>query len=168
MNDKTAAPYYYASGERVALEPDADHVALDLGTAPARSRSKTATAMPRAELQQRGRMLNDSVLLVTGAAPAGHASLQLPVFRSGSTLLVALPEVRVEDDDPESLRRLHAWLAAEPGRADVTDQVPGRITLRAGPVYGHDGVTLAREVVERCGVQSASPRLLRVTPGPKR
>ena len=156
MSNKITTPYYYARGERVALEPDTGHVALDVGTA------------PQAALKQRGRMLNDTVLLVAGVAPAGCASVLLPVFRSGNTLLVALPEVRVEDDDPEHLRRLHAWLAAEPGRADVTGQAPGRVTLRAGPALAHDGVTLAREVVEHCGVQSASPRLLRVTPGPKR
>lgn len=179
-------PYYYAGGERVTLEPDPAHVALQLnaaGAADAATRSRSRGAPERIEkrraaLGPQARDLGAGVVLLDAAArcaaddadDADDATTEarLPVFRSGSTLLVALPEVRVEDDDPQAMARLQAWLREGPGRAEVVESRPGRLTLRAGPTLAHDGVALAREVVERCGVASASPRLLRVTPAPKR
>ncbi len=170
MDHKTPSPaaalYYYASGQRVVLELATTHLALDL--------SATHGAQ-RAALGHAGRELSAHVVLFDSAtAPqrqalaAAPGAVALPVFKSGGTLLVALPEVRVEDDDTQALERVACWLADQPGQGRVTDSRSGRLTLQAGPALAHDSVALAREVVERCGVASASPRLLRVTPAPKR
>ncbi len=154
-------PFYYASGQRVELELDHEHTALDLSQ---------ASAAQRKALQPLGRAVSATVLLLNSQArahvhPASTpGALPLPVFKSGAALLVALPEVRVEDDDPAALARVVAWLCAEPGHGSVTDKRAGRLTLRAGPALHFGAVTLAREAVERCQVASASPRLLRVVP----
>ena len=164
--DPSAALYYYASGQRVALELDTAHLALDLSA---------LRGAQRAALGRAGRELSAQVVLFdTASAPdakamaAAPGAVALPVFRSGSTLLVALPEVRVEDEDAEALERVSCWLAEQPRQGSVTETRNGRMTLHPGPALDHDSVALAREVVERCGVASASPRLLRVTPAPKR
>ena len=152
--------YYYADGQRVLLQADPHHAAYDLQD----SRQQRAQAAG-------GRMLNAHVWLVAlntddseSSMPASPPAQRLPVFRSGAMLLVALPEVRIEDDDPAHLLAVQHWLAADHQRAALLAHQPGRMTLQAGPALAHDGVTLARLVVEVCGVRSASPRLLRVSP----
>jgi hypothetical protein len=152
------ATYYYAQGERIGLEPDSAHVAVQ--RPPASAPKRRAAPLPAA-----GRALGGDVWLhAAGEAPP--TGQRLPVFRSGRTLVVALPEVRVEDEDPTALARALQWAQEAEGRAELLEARPGRLTLRAGPALDHDGVALARELVERCGVASASPRLLRVSPPP--
>lgn len=162
MSPAAAATYYYAQGQRIVLAPDAAHVAI-LRAPPATAPKRRAAAAGADAGHVPGQALGHHVWLHDAAdtLPAGQ---RLPVFRSGRTLLVALPEVRVEDEDPAALARVVQWLEHAAGRAEAVEERPGRMTLRAGPALAHDGVALARALVEQCGVASASPHLLRVGP----
>src|SRR5262249_20778682 len=102
--------YFYASGKRVPLEVESSVWALDTEALAA---AMIADAVRERILADARRLRGKYVLArVPGAVldslRAAHA-VQL-VYRSADAMLVALPEVRVEESRPEKLRRLRDWL----------------------------------------------------------
>src|SRR5262245_30818249 len=102
---KSKKPYYYAGGKRVTLEPAADVVAL--------AEARLAEKLPDLRLEVVGRSTRlpggDLRLIPCDALPSDtlarlrEAGVTQPVFRKDGANLVALPEVRVEDDDEAKL-----------------------------------------------------------------
>lgn len=119
----------------------------------------------RVMLEREADVASATLLRASRGADAALPAL-LPSYRAEGAQLVALPEVRVEDADEAALARVARWLAQEPAAGEVLSARPGRLTLRPGAALQGDSVALAREAVERCGVASASPRLLRISKKP--
>ncbi len=87
-----------------------------------------------------------------------------PVFRQDNATLVALPEIRIEDDRAATLAEVRKFAA---GKARPSaDDTEGRLTLHPLSDDGSDAVTLANELVERYKPTSVSPRFLRVVSSP--
>ena len=163
---KSKKPYYYAGGKRVVLEPAADLVAVDA----ARLAEKLPELASDAALRA-GKPLRDGIRLVQRATLAPEtlqrlrtAGVTQPVFRQGGAVMVALPEIRIEDKGAAKLAAARKFAA---GKIQAnTGAAEGRSTLQLLSKDGGDAVTLAKELVEHCHLTSVSPRFLRVVPGP--
>lgn len=89
------------------------------------------------------------------------------VFRHGGTLLVALPEVRVEL--PEAQRgQLDSMARVGPIRSEVEDAGAGSVVMRPLSGRGVDALQLANAVHERLHPELAQARFLRMIPSPRR
>jgi hypothetical protein len=89
------------------------------------------------------------------------------VFRHGGTLLVALPEVRVEL--PEAQRgQLDSMARVGPIRSEVEDAGGGSVVMRPLSGRGADALQLANAVHERLHPELAQARFLRMIPSPRR
>jgi hypothetical protein len=164
--------YYYAGGRRVELTPADDLLAID-------ERRLSEGAVPDAlwdEPMKSRRPLTGGISLVDVADLGGNAAeltktlkqaraLQ-PVYRADGAILVALPEVRVEESRPAEQRRLEEWLEAHAGSATVESRQEGRVVLKPPSGYGGDAVALANHLAEEVKPEMAQPRFLRVTPRP--
>lgn len=162
-SEKTS--YYYAGGKRVPLNRAADLIAVDV----ARLESQLPDLLASDSGLRAGRPLRDGIRLLErdSLSPATITRLQdagvtQPVFRAQGSIVVALPEVRVEDGSATKLAKARA--AAE-GKAKA-DADEGRLTLRPSSDNGADAIALANELVEQLDVASATPRFIRVVPRP--
>ena len=157
--------YHYAAGERVPLIIERDWLAVDsrrLDSAEFAKRRQSA-------LRNGSKALNRDVFLVKRkAVPALElAFLERigaihPVFRSKGALVVALPEVRVEESTPRRLKALRDWLEQHGDMAEVVQERGGRIDLRPTSGRGLDALTLANLLSEQVGPEMAQTRFLRV------
>jgi hypothetical protein len=153
--------YYWAGGRKVPLEASSD-VAIDLGS-PAGQQLTGA-------LRDGGRRLSSSLVMVprsAAVAALGEGGTSArgvhPVFRSeDGSLVVVLPEVRVEGSDPEKLAALGRSLTT----ATVKDQTAERLTLEPDSGRGEDALTLANMLAESPDTDLAQARFLRIVPRP--
>jgi hypothetical protein len=159
--------YYYAGGKRVTLEPAADLVAVD--------ETRLAEKLPDL-------LASDAALRSATRLPGGirlvhrdslgadtlnrlqSAGVTQPVFRQSGATLVALPEIRVEDDRQATLAEVRKFAAGKV--RPMPDDAEGRLTLHPLSEDGRDALTLANELVERYQPASVSPRFVRVVSGP--
>jgi hypothetical protein len=166
--DVANSRYYYAGGEKVALTPADDLVAVD-----ERALSSVPKAVENA-LRQNVQPLSGGVALLNRAdlGADAHAAMQVleaagaihPVYRAQGALLVALPEVRVEETRGAKRKRLTDWLASHAKEAVVTLHGEDRLVLQ--PKSGSDALKLANELTEQVGPELAQARFLRVVPRP--
>ena len=127
---KSKKPYYYAGGKRVVLEPAADLVAVDA----ARLAEKLPELASDAALRA-GKPLRDGIRLVQRATLAPEtlqrlrtAGVTQPVFRQGGAVMVALPEIRIEDKGAAKLAAARKFAA---GKIQAnTGAAEGRSTAR--------------------------------------
>ena len=159
--------YYYAGGNRVALKPALDLIAVD----DARLAEKLPALQASDAALREGTPLRGGIRLVRveNLAPGTLVRLQKatvtqPVFRQDGTILIALPEIRIEDDNQAKLAEVREFAAAK--ARPVADEIEGRLTLRPQSDDGRDALTLANELVERYKPASVSPRFLRSRPWP--
>jgi hypothetical protein len=164
---QTDTPYYYAGGERVALEPAADLVAVD----DARVAEKLPDLLRSESALRAGKPLRGGIRLLPRDALSPETLQRLqdagatqPVFRHEGAILIALPEIRVEDDSQAKLAAVRRFAAkkAQPSG----DAAEGRMTLRPLSNSGGDALSLANELAEQLKVGSVTPRFLRIVPGP--
>jgi len=157
--------YYYASGHPVHLTLDEEWVALDrrqlsrLGTAP-----RVQAALLKGSRPLRG----DLILVKRAAIPPdqlddfkGNVAAQ-PVFRAEGAILIALPEVRVEEPSRQGQRALRRWLREHGDLAQVVEDAGEKIVLKPTSGRGLDAITLANQLTEQIGPEMAQPRFLRV------
>jgi len=158
--------YYYAGGKRVPLEPATDLVAVDDTRLAERLPDLLAsdTAL-RSGTPLRGgiRLIQRDHLAADTLDRLQRAGVTQPVFRQAGATLVAMPEIRIEDDEAK-LAGIREFVAdkAQP----ITGDAEGRLTLHPLSDDGRDAVTLANELVEHYQLNSVSPRFLHVVSGP--
>jgi hypothetical protein len=164
-----ADAYYWAAGERVPLR-GGDEVAVDLDAA-------AAAGVDSAQvdgIRRAGRPLTGALVLVDGGAldeglrgRLDQGGALQPVYHSSDgTLIVVLPEVRVEAAATGATAKVKQAVHASGVDADVTDTGSGRVTVVPKSGRGADALTLANEISERAHPEVAQARFLRVVPRP--
>jgi hypothetical protein len=153
--------YYYAGGAKVELTPADDLFAVE-------SNDKQSVA---AASQPLGRALTDSLRLVTkdelpAAKGMDRSKPKYPVFRSHGAIVVALPEVRVEESRKAHWAKLDKWLAEHSDVVTVVSRDDDRVVLRPVSGSGEDALTIANDLAEEIGPEMAQARFIRVTPRP--
>lgn len=156
---KSQEPYYYAGGQRIGLTAAHDLVALDDDAA------KHADAPP-------GRSLTDGLCLVPredlrNARLADEQAAKYPVFRAQGAILVALPEVRVEESRPDKRDQIQSWLKQHDRDIKVVSQDEDRVVLKPVSGSGEDALAIANALAEQVGPEMAQAQFIRVTPRPK-
>ena len=159
-------PYFYAAGKRVALQIESRVWALDTEALSLAAIADTIRARILADARSlRGKyvlaQVPESLLAVLRAA---HA-VQL-VYRSADAVLVALPEVRVEESRPERLRLLRAWLDARGSSIEVSEPESGRITLRPASGDAEEALAIANALQEEVTPELAAARFIRSVESP--
>lgn len=157
--------YYYASGHPVDLILDLNWLAIDT------RQFKAAGTSPRlqATLLKDARPLRGDLILVKRQlltpkqldALIRHGAAH-PVFQSKGALLIALPEVRVEESSSQRRRALLRWIREHTDIAEIVANDGDKIVLRPTSGQGADAITLANQLVEQIGPELAQPRFLRV------
>jgi hypothetical protein len=157
--------YYWAGGRRIPLAASSD-VVIDLDSA-----AGAGLAAPQLDgLRAAGRSLTGSLLMVPGADAAatlgdglGALSGVHPVYRSeDGSLVVVLPEVRVEASDPGALGAVRRSLTT----AHVVEETDDRLVLAPDSGRGADALALANELAESRSTDLAQARFVRVVPRP--
>lgn len=146
------AQYYYAGGEKVELTPDPELVAVHESDAPAGA----------------GRALTDGLRLVAKSVLGKLKGPTYPVFKADGALVVALPEVRVEEGRAGIRAKLHKWLEKHGARVEVTSRDDDRVVLKPASGTGEDALALANDLAEKVGPEMAQTRFIRVVPQPDR
>jgi len=157
--------YYYASGQPVDLTLDADWLAVDT------RKFKDAATSPRlqATLRKESRPLRGDLILVKRQAiPAKqldaltlHGAVH-PVFRAEGAMMIALPEVRVEESSTQLQRALHRWIRQHGDLAELVEDNGTQMLLRPTSGHGVDAIALANHLTEQIGPEMAQARFLRV------
>lgn len=158
--------YYWAGGHKVPLEASSD-VVIDVDSAAGAELGGSALESLRAG----GRSLSKSLLLVTkseASAALGETGSSVPgvhpVYHSeDGSLIVVLPEVRVEAGDPEKLAALVRSLTT----AHVKEQTDERLVLEPDSGRGDDALALANTLAESPGTDLSQARFMRIVSRPE-
>ena len=159
--------YYFADGERVRIEPDPDHVALQ-------TESAELAKLPRGlqdkikregtELR-RGFCLVSRTLLGNGLVDELEASgTAMPVYRDGRSLIVVLPEVRAEVSDDAQAKTVRLFLKSPSVEASSVKERGSRFSFRPSSHRGRDALDLANDLYEQVKPALAQARFIRITP----
>jgi len=159
-------PYFYAAGKRVTLTVESSLWALDT--------EALAVAVIADTIRQRiladARLLRGKYVLAhvpSAALTALRAARAVQtVYRSADSVMVALPEVRVEESRPETLRRLRAWLDSRRQRIEVSETEGGRLTLRPASGDGVEALEIANALQEEITPELAEARFIRSIESP--
>jgi hypothetical protein len=81
-------------------------------------------------------------------------------------MLVALPEVRVEESRPEQLQRLRDWLKSQGRRIEVSESGNGRLTLRPSSGDAEEALEIANALQEEITPELAEARFIRSVASP--
>ena len=159
-------PYFYAAGKRVTLQVERRLWALDTE---ALALAAIADSI-RQEILAASRSLRGKYVLARVPAAALEALRAVhavqPVYRWEDTVMVALPEVRVEESRPEPLRRLREWLASRRLRIEVSETEAGRLTLRPASGDAAEALAIANALQEEIEPELAEARFIRTVPSP--
>lgn len=154
-------PYFYAAGKRVTLVVESSLWALDTE---ALAFAVIADSM-RAQILADARRLRGKYVLAhvpfSALEPLRAAHAVQPVYRSADAMMVALPEVRVEESRPEHLRRLRDWLASRRQRIEVSETAAGRLTLRPSSGDAEEALEIANALQEEITPELAEARFIR-------
>lgn len=160
--------YYWARAEKVPLD-DTSLVAVDV---PAAKRARLWDGDLEDAADGAGaRRADDLVLVPTAELPAElrdrlrEAGAVQPVLGHDDTLLVVLPEVRVETGDADTAASLRSVVQAYADDVAVEQLAPGRFVLRPSSGRGEDALKLANHVYERVRPDASQARFLRVVTG---
>jgi hypothetical protein len=159
-------PYFYAAGKRVTLEVETSLWALDTE---ALAVAMIADSM-REQILADARQLRGKYVLahvpsaVLASLRAAHVAR--PVYRTADVVMVALPEVRVEESRPETLLRLRDWLASRGKRIEVSERQAGRLTLRPSSGDAEEALEIANALQEEITPELAEARFIRSIPSP--
>lgn len=161
--------YYWAHGEKIPLD-DAPQLAVDL---PAATRASLWDGELAKAAGDTGTQVTRELVLVPADTLSRKLRDQLeeagavqPVFRSDDTLLVVLPEVRVETHDPATAAAVQSVADDWPADVEVEQPRPGRLVLRPASGRGKDALDLANRVAEEVRRATAQARFLHVVPDP--
>ncbi len=82
------------------------------------------------------------------------------VYRVGDTIVVVMPEVRVEESRPQHLEKLEAWLAEHKASVEVVSQTDERLVLRPLSMRGSDALDIANALHEEIEREMAQARFI--------
>ena len=159
-------PYFYVAGKRVTLELESSLWALDT-----EALSVASIAEPiRNQILAAAQRLRGKYMLVqvpTSLLDALHAARALqPVYRCADAMMVALPEVRVEETRPDRLQRLRDWLKSRGPRIEVAESEGGRLTLRPSSGDAEEALEIANALQEEITPELAEARFIRSVASP--
>ncbi len=157
--------YFYAGGKQIPLKPDPDHFAVDI------ERASSGDVEPLAPaILEKARELRQHLYLVErSAVPAGveerleEAGALHPVFEYQDSLLIVLPEVRVEVAT-EKISEVQHFLEKAEIRTQIVKDRGNRLVLRPDSGRGVDALRLANDLQEKGSVEMAEARFLRMVP----
>jgi hypothetical protein len=156
--------YYYAGGRRIELEPDDQYVAVDekaadaagvpveAGNAPVRRLPGGVTVSPRSGLSE------------ARLERLSQAGALRPVYRRDRSVLVALPEIRVEYDNAKQRAAVKAAIPQAPCEAEVSDESVAGLVLRPTSGRSDDALVLANYIYEEAHPAAASVRFVQFVP----
>jgi hypothetical protein len=158
--------YYYASGQKVELEPDDEHVALDRTAAAKTGRAEPATSTrsasaPAGVIVVERKAIDDDTL----AKLRKEGAVQT-VYRRNRALVVPLPEVRIEFDRPDQRRAVLDVLSTIGTPYKIAEDTDDRLVVAPASGRGDDALRLANEVYERAHPAAASVRFFQIVPKP--
>lgn len=157
--------YYYAGGERISIEPDDAQVAVDP------TKAMEADLRSAVERAARGTHLPGGILLLPRSAldepwlqRLRESGALRTVYRRGQVLIIPLPEIRVEFDDPEQRQAVVDSIPQAPYPVKVAEKHADRMLLM--PVSGNseEALAIANFVYEHARPASAAVRFLQVVP----
>jgi hypothetical protein len=164
---KCMGAYYYAGGERVDLEPDEEHVAVDQAVA---KEAGLNVKIRAASAAREGA----GVVVTPRSSLTSHTLSQLekagalqPVYRRDNAVVVAMPEVRVEFDSPVERGRVKRLLRPKASRVSVTEDTTDRLVIKPLSGKGDDALNLANRIHERVNPAAVSVRFVQFVPKPK-
>lgn len=167
MSDKEL--YYYANNEQVNLELEHAVIAFDL------DEIKRPSRVFQNFVRQHAEQLRKSVYIVNrDDLPKEIAKIieanqaERPVYRAGNTVVIVLPEVRVEDDSQGNLERLVSeWVKKNDSLACIKEDIRGRVVVEPVVKSGDDALRIASRLVEDLKIQSAQPRMIQKIQSPR-
>ena len=157
--------YYYASGHPVELTLDETWLAIDTG------QLKAAGITPRQEaalLKDAHPLRGQLILVKRQAIPPkklgvlSRRGVAQPVFNSNGALLIALPEVRVEESSSQRRRALLRWIREHGDVVEIVEDNGAKIVLRPTSGHGVEAIAVANQLNEQIGLELAQPRFVRV------
>ena len=156
--------YYYASGQKIELDDDADHVAVD----------RQAAARAGVEIPASPGMHAAGGIVIAPRSAFDETALQRlqkagalqPVYKRDRAVVVAMPEVRIEVDNAQQHAKVMKVLGEASAGHTIADDSPDRIVVRPASGNGEDALRIANRVYERAKPASASVRFVQVVPKP--
>ena len=168
--DLNQEAYFYAGGERVLLDPAKDFYAVDLNRLGAGTKLRHTV---EGLLNSIGASMRRGVAVVprSDIPPdvandlSSHGAFQ-PVYEDQTSLLVVLPEVRIEEARPGVQKKIHNWLIEQKRGINVrTRQERTEVQPKSGS--GGDALRLANEIQEQLAPELVQARMLRIRIKPK-
>jgi hypothetical protein len=153
--------YYYAGGNKIELTLADDLAVLDT----------TEDPKGRPSSPQIGRALTGGLRLISAKEylklhPSRAEKAKYPVYRSHGAIVIAMPEVRVEDSRKEIWTEFRRWLAKHKESVTVVSRDDDGLILKPASGSGADALDLANDLAEVVRPEMAQARFLRVTPRP--
>lgn len=160
--------YYYASGQRVELETDDEHVGVDRSAAQRAGVGPQVASAPSVAGQSASvAVVPRSALSDETLATLRQAGALQPVYRRHRAIMVALPEVRVEFDSPAQRKSVLKFLADRKAPPhSITDTSDDRLVIAPASGRGDDALAIANEIYEHAHPASSSVRFLQFVPKP--
>ncbi len=161
---------YYAGGRKVHLDRDERYVAVIQDAAHrAGLDAQVETASQVSPRRGGGMVLAERSALGEDTLASLHdAGALQPVYRSNQTVIVALPEVRVEFDTAEQRHAVIDVLAGcDALPHEISQSTADGMTVRPMSGNGDDALKIANEIQERGHPAAASVRFIQFTPKPK-
>ena len=162
--------YYYAGGTKIELEADHDHVAVDRAVAEAAGLGSSAIGAGPPDLRSGVVLAARSALGEKALADLHNVGALRPVFRRDQAVLVALPEIRVEYDDPTQRNAVKNFLASGRHDVSISEETDDRLVLKPRSGDAGDALKMANEIFEHAHPAASSVRFVQFVskPGVKR
>lgn len=163
----TTTNYYYARGEKVELDLVDEYRAIDMHKIG--RRTKLRQEIDEIVRNTRSRTYKDISIVRTDAIPSKLAKelsrrgAYQPIYRRGDSMVVFLPEVRIEDERPEYRRKILSLLKRLEPELTV-DQRSYKAKVKPKSGRGADALELANQIQETISPDFVQARMLRVTP----
>jgi hypothetical protein len=160
--------YYYAGGRKVELESDDEHVGVDQKVAEkAGLDTQVRTASGAGPRYSGGVVLAQrSALGADTLASLRDAGALQPVYKRERAVIVALPEVRIEFDNPDQRRAVMNVLAESRSQHTIAEDTDDWIVVHPASGSGDDALKLANDIYERAHPAAASVRFVQFVPKP--
>lgn len=161
------SPYYYAGGKRVDLQPDKEHVAVDRVAARTAGLDATLSAAAKASASGSAIVLvaPRSSVPVEDIERLRAAGAIQSVYRHDRAVVVVMPEVRIEFDNPQQRSRVMKTLG-DPSKYIIVEETSERVIVRPVSGRGDDALKLANRIHEKAKPASVSPRFVQFVPNP--